>query len=285
MSGYPEEQLAPGPEQTEIEQDLNIATRTDLNGQTTYHILNRDRRSGMYTEKVYDWELNLVRVNKHSANSSSETHIDPKTGATRQSFEASILPDGSRMTKNIVYPDAEISREEVVVVSPTGELVRRVEREHIGMRTTFQSQTEYRPDGLPATTINHYTDLATGSLTRREQIEWRDARHKTLKEEFIFDESGYLTRYSKVFYHSGAGPFIEETKDYYPLSQQLRRRVLATFNLEGSKTCEDRLEFNKSGKVIERQSKFYDGLDTKPASHSSGTTCPNLFFSSLDAID
>lgn len=256
--------------------ELNVGTRVDRNGKTTYHVSNRDRRLGVQIEKVFDQDENLIRISKKARQSQSETYFDPKTGSVTRIYESSTLPDGSTLTKDIVYSSDERSSEAVIVVSPNGELVRKVERLHAGMRMLFQGQTEYNADGVPATTVNHHMDLANGNLMHRQQIQWSGERSKSLTEDFYFNHNGVLIKYVKVIFHASGGPFLEETQEFYCPNQQLRRREIAAFNADGTRTCIDVLEYGDAGLVTARNSTFFDQNGNAIATRRVGTEGGNI---------
>lgn len=251
-------------------QDVSLGTRTDCNGLTTYHIASSDRRNGVFLEKIYDQNHRLIRLQKRSPGSRSETQFHPETGAVSRIFESATLPDGNSMTKNIVYDREDHSSEAVIVLSPNGELVRRVEREHVGMRTIYQGQTEYDTKGAPATTVNHHMDQSTGRLVRREQIQWLSDNQRLLTENFYFDQSGALKKYSKVLYHANAGPFIEEMQVFGGQTQTLLKREIAAYDINGKQTCMDVLTYDASGEIQERHSRFFDKDGKEIASLSTG---------------
>lgn len=251
--------------------ELNVGTRVDRNGKTTYHVSNRDRRLGVQIEKVFDQDENLIRISKKARQSQSDTYFDPDTGSVSRIYESSTLPDGSTLTKDIVYSTDERSSEAVIVVSANGELVRKVERLHAGLRMIFQGQTEYDADGIPATSVNHHMDLATGNLMHRQQIQWTGERSKSLTEDFYFNHNGILTRYVKVIYHADAGPFLEETQEFFVSTQQLRRREIAAYNIDGTRTCIDVLDYGESGRVVARNSTFFDQKGNAIATRKVGS--------------
>jgi hypothetical protein len=239
-------------------QELSMGSRTDQNGKLTYFVTTRDRKAGVLLEKIYDQERKLLQLKRRAPGSRSETTFDPNTGAVLQIFESMLLPDGNSLTKDIVYRQENRAEEAVIVVGPNGELVRRVERRHLGLRTVYQGQTEYRPDGAPATTVNHYMDESTGRLIRREQTQWQSEGQRLLSENFYFDQAGGLHKYTKVLYHAGAGPFIEETQVFDSQSQTLFKREVAAFDLSGKQTCLDVLTYDDDGDILERHSRFMD---------------------------
>lgn len=239
-------------------QDLNLGTRIDRNGQTTYHVVCSDRRVGVFLEKIYDKDHKLIRLQKRSRDSRSETFFDTVNGAITHIFETSTLPDGDTLTKNIVYLDSERSSEDVIVVAPNGELVRRVEREVVGLRTVFQGQTEYNADGTPATTVNHRMDPATGNLIHREQIQWLCEQQRSLTEDFFFDGVGNLVKYNKVLYNAKSGPLLEEMQEYDPANHAVLKREIKGYSLNGRQNCIDTLTFKSDGQIAERHSTFFD---------------------------
>ncbi len=143
----------------------------------------------MKLKKTFDSEQRLIRIFKHSSSSQSETELDPVSGSTLRITEHSALPDGSRLTKETTYAEGNQSSESVVVISAEGEVIRRVERQMVGMHTVFQGQTEYQGGSNPQTTVNHYVDITSGRLLRREQIQWLDTKHRTATEKSLFRRS------------------------------------------------------------------------------------------------
>lgn len=250
--------------------EIDLGTRIDRNGETTYHVLSSEGKSGVFFEKIFDQDHKLMRIQKRSATSRSETHFDTVSGAITRIFESSTLSDGSSMMKDIIYDEADKSCESVTVIAPNGELVRRVEREHLGTRAIFQGQTEYNAEGRPAATVNHHMDPLTGHLVRREQIQWRDEHHRSLTENFLFNYAGILVRYIKTLYHAGAGPFLEEIQEYDPQSQSMVKREIFGYNTAGDQTCLDTITYSESGLILERKTIFFDGSGQPVATrHSS----------------
>lgn len=237
----------------------NLESRTDANGVTTYHLKTLDRRTGTYTEKIFDADHRLSAVKRTNGTSRSDSTFDVNTGEMTRLCEVSTLPDGSTMTKDVTYARANRSFELVVVVAPNGERVRKVERQHVGMRTIFQGQTEFM-NGAPITTVNHYMDMATGRMMRREQIHWRLEGQRALSENIHFDKSGFVSRYTKIVYHSNAGPFLEEIQDFYKGSNCVKTRKVSAYNLSGIQTCFDLVEYSEHGSVASRHSSFFDDL-------------------------
>jgi hypothetical protein len=235
--------------------EVNLGTGIDLDGKTTYHLHTNDKR-GVRVEKVFDQDQKLIKIEKRDGNSRSETHFDAKTGAVRRVLEISQLPDGNSMSKKVEYSSSDRATEMVVVLAPTGELVRKVERQHIGLRTIFQGQTEYDKDGLPTTTVNNYMDLAGGNLLHREHIEWYKENQRALTEHFYFDSSGILVKYVKVMFHPGAGPFLKRTEEYHSPGQTIKRREITRFNLNGTQASQDEATFGEDGEITKRRSTF-----------------------------
>ncbi len=239
-------------------QDLDLGTRVDGNGITTYHVICSDRRVGVFLEKIYDKDHKLIRLQKRSRDSRSETFFDTKTGAISHIFETASLPDGDTLTKNTVFYEDDKSSEDIIVISPNGELVRRVEREMIGIRTVFQGQTQYNTDGTPATTVNHRMDSHTGNVIHREQIQWDSEQQRSLTEEFFFDNSGNLIRYNKVLFNSNSNPLLEELQTFDPANHAVVRREIKGYSPSGRQNCVDTLTYRSDGKVAERHSTFFD---------------------------
>jgi len=232
--------------------------RTDENGCTTFHVHSRNDKTGIETERIYDSKHQLTNVIKKSPTSRSETYIDAQSGVTKRVYEVSVLPDGNHLTKHVVYPGADVSSESVLVTSHDGRTVRKIERQYVGSRTTFQGQTEFNADGQPTTTTNHYKDIAKGYLTRREQIQWAGAKNRALTENFYFSPTGDLTKYIRLFFHPNGSPFLEETQEYHDHVRALKYRQVVTYALDGRQTCVDALKLNEQGEIIEKTSTFFD---------------------------
>jgi len=239
------------------DESLKLEAHTDARGVTTYHLRTRDTKTQIETEKTFDSEQRLIRIIKHTASSQSETELDPVTGSTLRITEYNSLPDGSRLTKETSYTEGNQSSESVVVISAEGEIIRRVERQMVGMRTVFQGQTEYQV-GTPQTSVNHYVDIESGHLLRREQIQWSDAKHRSATENLYFDEVGSVIRFTKTLFYCGAGPFLEESQEFFPATDILQRRELCVYNTHGVRTCLDVVEYADDGEITERMSQFYD---------------------------
>ncbi len=250
--------------------EIDVGTRIDLNGKTTYHVLTSDRRVGYFVEKVYNDKQSLVRILKRGKNSRSETDFSPETGDVVRIFEASTLPDGNSMTKEIVY-GGDRCTETVVIVGISGELIRTVQRESVGLRTLYQGQTDYRKDGVPSATINHTMDPKNGKLAHREQIRWLKDGHRALTEHFFFTSNGAVTKYTKVLYHACGGPFIEETHRYAESGPMLRREIIQ-YNPAGVQTAADLTMYDEKGDVTERSTTYYDHRGAAIARHTGD--CP-----------
>lgn len=240
------------------DESLKLEAHTDACGVTTFQLRTRDPKTQIETEKTFDSEQRLIRISKHTVASRSETELDPVSGATIRITEHNSLPDGSTLTKETTYGESNQSNESVVVISAIGEIIRRVERQMIGMHTVFQGQTEYQGGNNPQTTVNHYVDITSGHLLRREQVQWLDAKNRSVTENLYFDEAGYVTRFTKTLFHSGAGAFLEESQEFYPSSDTLQRRELCVYNSQGIRTCLDIVEYADDGEIIERMSQFFD---------------------------
>lgn len=247
--------------------EIDVGTRIELNGKTTYHVLTSDRRVGYFVEKVYNDRQNLVRIIKRGRNSRSETDFDHETGDVVRIFEASNMPDGNSTTKELVY-SGESATETVVVVGPAGELKRTVQRESVGIRTIYQGQTDYKADGSPSTTINHKMDHANGKLVHREQIRWLKDGQRALTEHFYFSPNGSVFKYTKILYHACGGPFLEETHRYGQSGHMLRTEIIQ-FNPNGVQTAADITMFDEHGEITQRSTTYYDhrgtAIDSKSA--------------------
>jgi len=239
------------------DESLKLEAHTDASGVTTYQLRTRDAKTQIETEKTFDSEQRLIRIVKHSSSSQSETELDPVSGSTLRIIEHSALPDGSRLSKETTYTEGNQSNESVVVISAEGEEIRRVERQMVGMHTIFQGQTEYQ-GGIPQTTVNHYVDITSGRLLRREQVQWLDSKHRSANENLYFDQAGYVTRFTKTLFHSGAGSFLEESQEFFTASNSLKRRELCVYNSQGVRTCLDVVEYADDGEITERMSQFFD---------------------------
>lgn len=250
--------------------EVDVGTRIDLNGKTTYHVLTSDRKVGFFVEKVYNDKQNLVRIVKRSKNSRSETDFAPDSGDVVRIFEASSLPDGNAMTKEIVYAH-ERSTETIVIVTPEGDLKRTVQRESVGIRTLHQGQTDYKPNGNPSVTINHTMDPKNGKLAHREQIRWLKDGQRALTEHFFFNASGAVSKYTKILYHACGGPFLEETHRYGPTGHMLRREIIQ-YNPTGVQTAADLTMYDEKCDIIQRSTTYYDHRGAAVATHSAD--CP-----------
>ncbi len=236
--------------------EIDVGTRIDLNGKTTYHVLTSDRKVGYFVEKVYNEQQNLVRIVKRGKNSRSETDFSPDNGDVVRIFEACTLPDGNSMTKEIVYFE-DRSTETVIVISPDGELIRTVQRESVGIRTLSQGQTDYKRSCVPSVTINHTMDPKTGKLVQREQVRWLRDGQRALTELFYFGSSGVVYKYTKILYHASGGPFLEETHRYGPESNLLRREIIQ-YNPTGVQTAADLTMYDDDGEIVQRSTTYYD---------------------------
>lgn len=250
--------------------EVDVGTRIDLNGKTTYHVLTSDRKVGFFVEKVYNDKQNLVRIIKRGRNSRSETDFAPDTGDVVRIFEASSLPDGNSMTKEIVYSN-DRSTETIVVVGPDGDLKRTVQRESVGIRTLHQGQTDYKQNGVPSITINHTMDPKTGKLSHREQIRWLKDGQRASTEHFFFSSIGAVSKYTKILYHACGGPFLEETHRYGQSGHMLRREIIQ-YNPEGVQTAADLTMYDEKNEIIQRSTTYYDHRGAAVATHSAD--CP-----------
>ncbi|MDZ4838004.1 MAG: hypothetical protein SGJ27_29830 [Candidatus Melainabacteria bacterium] len=250
--------------------EVDVGTRIDLNGKTTYHVLTSDRKVGFFVEKVYNDKQNLVRIVKKARNSRSETDFAPDTGDVVRIFEASTLPDGNSMTKEIVYAH-ERSTETIVIVTPDGDLKRTVQRESVGIRTLHQGQTDYKPNGNPSVTINHTMDPKNGKLAHREQIRWLKDGQRALTEHFFFNASGAVSKYTKILYHACGGPFLEETHRYGPTGHMLRREIIQ-YNPTGVQTAADLTMYDEKAEITQRSTTYYDHRGAAVATHTAD--CP-----------
>ncbi|MBZ0185340.1 MAG: hypothetical protein K8F91_03735 [Candidatus Obscuribacterales bacterium] len=240
----------------EVWNEIDVGTRLDENGKTTYHVLTSQRKVGFFVEKIYGANQNLVKIVKRGRNSRSETDFDASTGDVCRIFEAANLPDGSSMTKEITYND-KIAAESVIIVGPSGELKSTIQRESVGIRTLFQGQTDYKKDGTPSVTVNHAMDADTGKLAHREQIKWLLDGQRALTEHFYFEANGSVGKYTKIIYHANGGPFIEETHRYGEQGHMLRREIIQ-YNPNGVQTAADMTVFDESGEIGQRSTTYYD---------------------------
>lgn len=229
-----------------------------MNQQETHHILATDPGGGIFVEKIFDDDRNLIQLHRRARDSRSETHFDPKTGDIQRILENSKLLDGNLMRKEVVYADANQSFELVVIISPTGELVRKVERENIGIHTIVQAQTDYNADGTPALTVTYARDAMSGQLLHRQQAQWKAGPTKSLTEDFYFDRKGNLTEYVRAVYQENSLPIMEETQIYDPTSQTLKRKETIVFGSDGKEKSVDVVAYSHAGEIELRSSTFYD---------------------------
>lgn len=258
----------------EVWNEIDVGTRIDVNGKTTYHVLTSQSNVGFFVEKVYGANQNLVRIIKRGRNSRSETDFDPVTGDVSRIFEAATMPDGSSMTKEINYSLQKAS-ESVVIVGDNGELKSTIQRESVGIRTLFQGQTDYKKDGTPSVTVNHTMDPENGKLAHREQIKWLMDGQRALTEHFYFTPTGTVNKYTKIMYHASGGPFIEETHRYGESGHMLRREVIQ-YNPNGVQTAADITMYDATGEIIQRSTTYYDYRGSAIMSHK--VDCSSLSF-------
>lgn len=245
--------------------EIDVGTRKDVNGITTYHVLRNDNNVGFFVEKLYGENNNLVKIVKRGRNSRSETDFDPVSGDVSRIFEASSMPDGTSMTKEITYTE-EKTIESVLVIGTEGELRSTVQRESIGIRTLYQGQTDYKADGTPDKTISHFMNLETGKLEHREQIKWLKDGQRTLTEHFYFSPDGKVNKYTKFMYHACGGPFLEETHRYGTTGHMLRREIVQ-YNPNGVQTAADLTTYDVSGEITHRSTTYYDHRGSAIFSH------------------
>ena len=256
MSTQQDEGRKATPPADEHWREVDVGTRIEVDGKTTYHVLTSEKRPGFFIEKVYDDKQNLIRIVKRSKDSRSETEFNAITGDASRIFEASKLPDGNSMTKEIVYA-GDKATETVAVVGDDGELIRTVLRESVGIRTIFQGQTDYKSNGMPSMTTNHTMDHETGKLAHREQIRWLKDGQRSVTEHYFFAPRGAVTKYVKVLYHACGGPFIEETHRYGESGHMVRREILQ-FNPDGIQTAADLTAYDDDGEIVQRSTTYYD---------------------------
>ncbi|MBI1270472.1 hypothetical protein GC174_08570 [bacterium] len=245
--------------------EIDVGTKVDQNGKTTYHVLRNESNVGFFVEKLYGNNNNLVKIVKRGRTSRSETDFDPITGDVARIFEAATLPDGSSMTKEISYVEAK-TIESVLVIGQDGDLRSSVQRESIGIRTLYQGQTDYRQDGSPDTTVSHHMNHETGKLEHREQIKWLKDGQRTLTEHFYFSTDGKVNKYTKLMYHACGGPFLEETHRYGPTGHMLRREIIQ-YNPNGVQTACDLTTYDVTGDITHRSTTYYDHRGTAIVSH------------------
>ena len=255
--------------------EIDVGTRVDNDITTTYHVLKNESNVGYFVEKIYGAANNLVKIVKRGRTSRSETEFHPETGDVVRIFEASSLPDGSNMTKEITYHD-EKTVESVLVVGASGDLLSTVQRESIGIRTLFQGQTNYKADGTPDSTVCHHMNRESGKLEHREQIKWLKDGHRTLTEHFYFSNDGKVNKYTKLMYHASGGPFIEETHRYGVTGHMLRREIIQ-YNPNGVQTAADLTTYDVSGQITHRSTTYYDHRGSAVLSHEQD--CSPMSFS------
>lgn len=254
--------------------EIDIGTRVDNNGTTTYHVLSNESSVGFFVEKFYGKNNNLVKIVKRGRTSRSETEFHPETGDVERIFEAANLPDGSSMTKEIRYVEDK-AVESVLVIGENGNLKNTVQRESVGLRTLFQGQTNYKSDGTTDTTVNHFMNKDTGKLERREQIKWLKDQQRTLTELFYFSICGKVNKYTKILYHANGGPFLEENIRYGPTGHMLRKELIQ-YNPNGLQTAADVTTYNVTGEITHRTTTYYDHRGTAILTHDE--ECGNMSF-------
>lgn len=258
--------------------EIDVGTKKDDSGVITYHVLKNEGNIGYFVEKFYGPNKNLVKIVKRGRQSRSETDFNSETGDVERIFEASNLPDGSSMTKEITYQESK-TIESILVVDPEGTMKSTVQRESIGIRTIFQGQTNYKADGVPDNTISHYMNPETGKLEHREQVKWLKDGQRTLTEHFYFSNDGKVNKYTKMMYHACGGPFLEETHRYGDTGHMLRKEIIQ-YNPNGVQTAADVTMYDISGQITHRSTTYYDHRGS--AIHSHEEDCAPISFNPQD---
>jgi len=257
---------------TLIQEGLDLQTRVERDGKVTYHHVENDDDLGIVTERVFDEKRRLIRLLKRAPRGNYvETHYNPDTGAAVRASELTFTPDNLTYCKERVFHDGNRVSEVVSVHSARGALVKLIEREQVGSRTTYQGETNYDADGAPATSVNQHMSAETGELTHWEEIFWLRDGQRAMTEHVYFDAAGSTRRYVKVLHYAGAGPFSEETQDFDPQTGKITRREMIAYGPEGYHTLIDVLYYDGDGAVTERVSTFCDDFGRPLASRSLAT--------------
>jgi hypothetical protein len=229
----------------------SLGERNEGNLKITYHVYKNDDQVCYYLERIYDQDGKMMRMVKRSADGRSETRFDAE-GDIERIFESYTLPDGNHLSKEKRYLDYDNTTESVLVVSPSGVLLRAVVREAVGLVNVFQGQTEFAREGHATVTVNHWFDIKTNKMTMREQIQWLVGGERGVTEHFYFAEDGGLLNYRKVLYHPGSDRFLEEVHIYEAQSQKLRVKEIKSYERNAVLADMEVTIFDASGAVVEQ---------------------------------
>lgn len=246
-----QDQCRLGPDQGSLDfLEYELGSRTDGETRTTFHVFKNERTIGYYLERVYSADNRLLRMVKRAPDGRSETCFNPESGDIDRIFESYILPDGNLLTKEKQYKGEDCAVESILVVSPQGYLVRTVLRETLGLNNSFQGQTEFSRDGRPTVSVNHWFEVTSGKLCRKEQIQWLDSGERGVTEHFHFNEMAQLHQYFKRLYHPAADRFLEEIHYYDAQTQVLLRKEIKTFGRLEQQVGVEISTFGPDGTII-----------------------------------
>jgi len=238
--------------------------------QPTYHSIRHDVQSGAIIESIYNSQQQLLTSHQRAPGYRFDQYFDPPTGARKRSYESITLTDGNSRHTDVVYCAANKRCETVTTTAPDGGLIALTERQLIGSMITFQGQTDYHRDGTPAVTLNQHHDVETGNLAHAEQIHWLREGHRAMTEHLFFDRGGRTTRYIKVLYYAGAGPFSEQTQDFDPQTDRMVRQELVAYNQAGLRAWIDVLYYHPDGSLAAHTSSLFDAAGSPVSTRCSG---------------
>lgn len=240
-------------------EDIVLEPQISGDGTVTFHTKSRDTIKGTTLERVYDRNHRLILISEHGPQGIfSETHYDPASEQVKKIIEQSRLNDGATVKREVFYDNPDRANEQVIVLSASGLLTRITKRQFIARQVSFQGETIYDTYGNPQTTVNQHFNQALGRIEHREQISWLAENQRAMTEHYYFGYTGKLSKYVKVLYYAGAGPFLEETQEFDPINTILIRRQLIAFSINGCRTCLDVLHYNADGQIEERQTTLFN---------------------------
>lgn len=235
-----------------------VESRVERDGKVTFYSITREEQTGHLFERIYDENHRLEKIVKRGQGFKFEAYLDPITGDKKRTHEVTTAPDGNTVTTDIAYLPGKQNSQVITMTRPNGRIVRVLERQQFGVRTTYQSQTDYAPDGNPSQTICHHIDYETGHLMHTEQVHWLQEATRAMTEHFFFDFCGNVVRYTKILHYTSGGPFSEETQVFDSTTRKITRRELLAFSQDGQQTYVDVLHYDVHGLLQKRDSKFFD---------------------------
>jgi hypothetical protein len=235
-----------------------VESRVERNGKVGFYSITREEQTGHLFERIYDENHHLEKIVKRGPGFKFEAYLDPSTGEKKRTHEVVNAPDGNTITTDVAFLPNKQTSQVISVARPTGRVLSVVERQQCGAVTTYQSQTDYAPDGNPSHSVNHHIDYETGLLMHTEQVHWLQEAMRAMTEHFFFDFNGNVVRYTKILHYTSGGAFSEETQIFDSVSRRITRRELIAFSQDGQPTCVDVLHYDSNGAMHKRDSQFFD---------------------------